>query len=414
MDSCLFHASLIRQGITVSKNASVLAQHTEISSDDFEEIGSPEHTNRSVLAKKAGPSRRKKWLVSFVAVTSVLAACVGLVYWKVIRVQAVIAAHSVEPPPIEVVAAKATTSTLPQYLETIGTIKAIETVQISTEIAGRVVWTALKSGNLVEKDELLVQLDDSIEQAQLKSAVARVELAKLQVQRTSSLLASRVESRQNLDQRQSELAQAEAAVAELNARIAQKSIKAPFGGRVGLTDLSVGSFANPGTALATLTALDRLHVEFAVPQQELEKIAIGRPLALTTDAWPGERFNARVSAVDSSVDPTTRTLRVQAELERADERLRPGLFVEVRVELPAQTERLVVAQTAVQSSATGDMMYVIKDDKAQPVSVTTGQRMDDEIVVETGLQEGDIYVVTGQLRLYPGATVATNVATADK
>jgi multidrug efflux system membrane fusion protein len=219
-----------------------------------------------------------------------------------------------------------------------------------------------------------------------------------------------------LDQRKSDFDQATAAVRQLDARIAQKQVRAPFAGELGLRRINPGQYLNPGDAVATLTALDTLFANFTVPQQELGKVRVGGPVEVIADAFPGRVFTAKVNAIEPVVGSDTRNVSVQALMPNPGGALRPGMYVTARLVLPPQPDALVAPATAIQTSAQGDSVVVIRGPHAarggaaQPVPVQVGRRVGDKVVIASGLKAGDVVITSGQLRVQPGAQVTVTAS----
>ncbi len=217
-------------------------------------------------------------------------------------------------------------------------------------------------------------------------------------------------TQETLQQRQEDLKQADASVEQLDAQIAQMTIRAPFAGQIGLRKVNLGQYVNAGDALATLTALDQLYANFTVPQQRLSNLKVGGAVTVRTDAFPDRVFEAKINAIEPQVAEDTRNVLVQALFDNPDRLLRPGLFVMVNVVLPPQPDAIVVPVTAIQTSASGESVLVVRDNKAIGVAVKTGQRIGERVVVEQGLSPGDHIVTSGQLRVMPGAAVQMTMA----
>ncbi len=296
-------------------------------------------------------------------------------------------------------------------LEAVGTLRAVNEVMLSPETGGRIVEINFKAGGSVEKDALLVQLFDGPERADLAAAKAALKLAETQLGRSERLAPTGADSRERLDQRRAERDQAAATVAQIEARIRQKQIRAPFAGEIGIRRINLGEYLNPGTDVASLTALDLLFVEFTLPQQELSKARPGANVEVTSDAWPGRNFTAEVNAVDPQIGEDTRNVLVQATLNNEDGALRPGMYVTASLVLPPQEDALVLPVTAVMTSAQGNSVVVIRGEKtseggaAEIIPVMSGRRIGDNVVITSGLTAGDVVVTEGQLRVQPGASV---------
>ena len=319
------------------------------------------------------------------------------------------------PPPLPVAAVRAESQSMPRYLTGIGTIVAVHQVTVSPETAGRVVKIVFQSGAAVKKGDLLVQLDDGPERADLAMYQAQARLAEANLKRAETLARQDFATKQTVDQNKSALDQANAGIAKTQAIIAQKQIAAPFEGRLGVRQIDLGQYLQAGTAIVTLTDLDALHVNFTLPEQDRAAVETGQPVEIRADAFPGRVFEGKVTTVEPQVDPQTRTLRVQATLPNPDHALLPGMYVNARVVLPAEPNVVTIPETAVYSSAYGDSVFVLQPDgktkdgkpafKAVQSIVVTGTHHDGKVSIVSGLSAGDMVVKTGQNRLHTGAAV---------
>lgn len=345
-----------------------------------------------------------------ILVTVVILALVlgGLFLWRAARTD------PGAPParqPVSVAATLVTPRDVPASLEAVGTLSAVRSVTLSPEVAGRVTAIRFEAGEYVQSGELLVQLFDAPERADRQAAVARAEFARTQVARSEELAPTGAEPRELLEQRRAERDQAAAAVQQIEARLAQKQIRAPFAGQIGIRRVDLGEYLNPGDPIATLTSLEQLYVEFALPQQELARLDRGAAVTVTSDAFPERTFTARVNAIEPVIGEETRNVTVQAILPNPDGTLRPGMYVTAALELPPQQNALLVPATAIQTTASGNNVIAIRGDApreggtAEIVSIETGRRIGDSVLVTSGLQPGDVIVAEGQLRVQPGAPV---------
>lgn len=349
--------------------------------------------------------------VAIVAVIVFLLIILGGIYlWRAARLSA--ASMSYPRPPVEVSALRVAAETLPLSLDATGSLQAVREVTLAPEVGGRVTAIRFAAGDVVPAGKPLVQLFDGPERADRAAAVARLGFARLQDARSRELAATGAEPRQLLQQRDAERAQAEAAVQQIDARLAQKSVRAPFAGRIGLRRVNPGQYLNPGDPIATLTALDRLYVNFGVPQQALSALHVGGAITVHSDAVPHRPFDARINAIEPIIGNDTRNVSVQAEMDNPGGVLRPGLYVTVGIAQPPRTHAILIPSTAIATSASGDSVFVVRAGKATLVPVTLGGEVGDRTLVDHGLSPGDVVVTTGLIRLQPGAPVKVVAAAA--
>ncbi len=359
------------------------------------------HSDTGVEARRTdAPSRRLPIAVALLALVLVFG---GVFLWRSAKLSASETAYA--PPPVEVSTVTLAAETLPQSLRATGSLQAVQEVMLAPETAGRVVAIRFSAGQQVGRGAPLVQLFDAPERADRAAALSRLRFAEVQLNRSRELDGSGAEPRETLQQREAEVAQARAAIQQVDARLAQKTVRAPFAGQIGIRQVNLGQYANPGDPIATLTALDRLYVNFHVPQQDLTRLQVGGTVSVASDALPGQEFSARINAIEPVVGADTRNIVVQAEMPNPGRALRPGLYVTVGVEQPARAAALLLPTTAIQTSASGESVFVVRDGKAVPVPVTTGGEVGNRTIIQSGLSAGDQVVTTGQLRLQPGAPV---------
>lgn len=333
----------------------------------------------------------------------------GIFLWRTLRLGQ---QPGWDQPATPVAATVVTPQDVPASLDAVGSLRAVREVALSSEVAGRVSAIRFEAGARVGAGALLVQLFDGPERADRQAAQARAAFAQLQVARSEELAPTGAEPRELLEQRRAERDQALAAISQLDARLVQKQVRAPFAGQIGIRRVNPGQFLNPGDAIATLTDLSSLYVEFALPQQDLGLVNAGATVSVVSDAFPDRIFTASVNAIEPQIGEDTRNVIVQARLANPDLALRPGMYVTASLELPPQTGALVVPATAIQTSAQGDSVIVIRADqdarkggKAEIVPVRTGRRIGNNVVVADGLKAGDVVVTEGQLRVQPDAEV---------
>jgi multidrug efflux system membrane fusion protein len=274
-------------------------------------------------------------------------------------------------------------------------------------------------GQAVKTGDPLVQLDDGPEQGDLRNFEAQGRYAAVTLRRNQELLAKQAAAQSVVDQNRSQLDQADASIAKTKALIAQKLIRAPFSGKLGVRQVEVGQYVGAGTAMVTLTDLSELYVNFTLPEQDAAALAVGQEVSFTVDAYPGQSFTAKINAIEPQVSADTRAIKLQATTANSDDKLLPGMFANAHVVLPPRTGVVTVPETAVENTLYGDSVYVIEQDgtdaagkpvlKAKRVPVKTGEHVNGGIAILDGLKPGDAVVALGQNKvLFDGAAVTPN------
>ena len=303
-------------------------------------------------------------------------------------------------------------------LSAVGSISAVQGAIVSTELGGIVSEVGFQSGSEAKKGEVLLKLDSSSEEALLHTAEADLELARANLQRERDLAARKVVSKQELDAAESTFGQKQGTVDNMRAFIAKKQVRAPFDGQLGIRQVNVGQMINSGQQVVSLQALDPVYVDFALPQQELSKLAPGLEALVRTDAVPGREFKGKLTALNSMVDTVTRNVTLQATFENPDHALKPGMFVKINIALPEKGKTLVIPGSAVSYAPYGDSVFVI-DKKKDPKTgketqtlrqafVRVGEARGDFVSVTQGLKAGDEVVSTGVFKLRNGMPVTIN------
>ena len=303
-------------------------------------------------------------------------------------------------------------------LSAIGSVSAVQGAVVSTELGGVVAEIDFQNGGVAKKGDLLMRLDSSAEEAQLHTAQADLELARANLERERNLAERKVVSKQEFDAAQSTFGQKQGAVDNMRSFITKKEVRAPFDGMLGIRQVNVGQMINSGQQVVQLTALDKVYVDFALPQQNLPQLGTGYDARVHADALPGREFKGKVTAINSMVDAVTRNVGVQATLENPDHVLRPGMFVKVDVILPEKSKTLVIPGSAVSYAPYGNSVFVIekgKDPKTGKESqslrqafVRIGEARGDFVSVTEGLKAGDVVVSTGVFKLRNGMPVVIN------
>jgi multidrug efflux system membrane fusion protein len=319
------------------------------------------------------------------------------------------------PPPTPVAAAEATLQSVPKSLGGIGTVWAVHQVTVAPEVGGRIVQIFFEPGAAVRAGDPLVQLNDKPEQGDLANYQAQAKLATLNLERSKKLVGQQFTPQATVDQNQALLEQANAGISKTQAVIAQKLIRAPFSGVLGIRQAELGQYVNPGGAIVTLTNLDALYVNFTLPEQNSSQVAVGQTVRLAVDAYPGRAFAAKVTTIEPQVSADLRLVKLQASLDNPDHALRPGMFARVEVALPPEPAMVTVPETAIDYTVYGDSAFVIREDgkdgagnpvlKVTRTAVKTGDRFDNRVAIVSGLQAGDRVVASGQLKLSNGAAV---------
>ncbi len=387
--------------------------------------GSPEHriasrgqfppaSNDLLPALPAHPVRKLRWAAMGLGIALPIAAALVAIKVSQFRAMGAAVARQVIPPQ-PVTAAEARETDWQPRVSAVGSVMAFQGTVVSTEADGVVRQIKFEAGSLVKAGEELVQLDIEVEEAQLRAAEAAAEWARVSFKRDQDLVASRSVSQSDLDSAESSLKQANAQVDNLRAVIAKKIVRAPFSGKLGIRRVNLGQYLDKGSPVVSLQSLDPVYVEFSLPQQRLGDLAEGLGVVVSSDAYPGQRFEGKVTAVDPDIDPSTRNVRVQATLANADHRLRPGMFVSIDLILARFEKVLVIPTAAVLHAPFGDSVFVIEDGPAGPGGVRTlvaqqrlarlGPRHGDFVVATEGVKAGEKVVSTGAFKLRPGMPV---------
>ncbi|MCG3111177.1 MAG: efflux RND transporter periplasmic adaptor subunit [Candidatus Manganitrophus sp. SB1] len=363
---------------------------------------------------REGSLKRLRWVI--LGVVIVLPIAGGLVGMKVLQFKAMgdAAAQQVMPPE-RVNAAEVREEQWQPRVSSVGTVMAVQGTVVRAEAEGIVREIAFDAGAVVKAGDLLAQLDADIEQTQLRSAEAAAELARLSFKRAKELIESDGISQAQYDSAASNLKQADAQLDNIRAVIAKKTVRAPFSGKLGIRQISVGQLLQRGSPVVSLHSLDPVYVDFSLPQQQLSDPVEGLKVAVASDAFPKQSFGGKITAVNPEIDPATRNVRVQATLANPGGRLRPGMFVSVEMILARSEKVLLIPATAVVHAPFGDSVFVIEEGPAGPGGakplvvrqqfVRLGAQQGDFVVVTEGLKIGERIVSTGVFKLRPGMAV---------
>jgi len=351
------------------------------------------------VAKPVKTQMKSKVRTMSVAVGGLIALVVIIVGIKALQIGKMMSTPMVMPP-TTVSSATVKEEDWAPALSAVGSISAVQGAVVSSELGGVVSQIAFENGGTAKKGDLLLQLDASAEEAQLKSAEADLELARADLQRSRDLVGRKVISKAEIDASESKFKQKEAGVEQMRSMIAKKTVRAPFDGQLGIRQVNVGQMINSGQQVVQLTSLDSLFADFALPQQYLGQLTPGLEVHVTTDALPGHVFPGKVTAINSMVDSSTRNITLQATLENPDHVLRPGMFAKAEVTLPEKHKTLVVPGSAISYAPFGDSVFVIdkkKDEKTGKESqvirqqfVRVGEARGDFVAITQGLKAGEM------------------------
>lgn len=356
---------------------------------------------------------KKRLLLAFLGVLLVIGALAAV---KALQIRAMIAqAANAVPPPETVTTAVARAESWETTLTAVGSLAAVQGVTVSAELPGKVVQIGFEPGVKAEKGELLIRQDTSSEEAQLPGAVAQANLARTVLTRDAEMLADQIISQAAYDVSIANADQAAAQAETIRATIGKKTIRAPFGGRLGIRQVNLGQLLREGDPIVTLQSLDPIYVDFTLPQQEISRLRSGLPVRVTCDCLPGAAIGGSITAVNPLVDAETRNIKLQATVANRGEKLRPGMFVNVEIGLPVRKKVLAVPATAVLYAPYGDSVFVVVPGKegkgghaVRQQFVRLGEKLGDYVAVIEGLKEGDTVVSTGVFKLRNGQEVVVD------
>ncbi|OGT53913.1 MAG: hypothetical protein A3F17_02825 [Gammaproteobacteria bacterium RIFCSPHIGHO2_12_FULL_41_15] len=358
-------------------------------------------------------------------------------------------AHMAPPAPA-VTVAKVESKAWQPSLSAVGTLQAVNGVNVSPEVPGTVTKILFQSGKIVSADQPLVQLDDSTDQQNLRSALAQLQLKTVSYEQQTELLTEHATSKIALDQAKAALESAKADVANAQHAISEKLVRAPFAGKIGIRKINLGEYVTPGQAIVSLQSMNPLYLQFFLPEQDLSVVQVGQSVTATVDTYKGEQFVGRITAINAEVDDQTRNIEVQATIPNKDLRLYPGIFANVSVQLKQHQRVMVIPETAVSYSLYGDAVYVVNQQpvtsaptakssagtevatvaKTKPATVTeattdvkanpdltyrvteqfisVGLRQGSEVSILKGLKVGDWVVTSGQQKLHNNDVIRIN------
>jgi membrane fusion protein, multidrug efflux system len=355
----------------------------------------------------------KRMVIMLVAVAVVFGGVFGFQAFKAVMIKKFMS--SMSAPPQTVSATKAALSPWQPNIEAVGTLRAVKGADLSLEVSGVVDTITFNSGDDVQQGALLLKLRSDDDAAKLVSLQATAQLSEITYQRDLKQFKIQAVSQATLDTDAANLKNANAQVAEQQAVLDKKSLRAPFDGHLGIRAVDLGQYLSAGTAVVTLQALDPIYMDFFVPQQAVDQVRIGQTITVKVDAFKGQTFAGEISAINPRVDATTRNIQVRATLKNPDHKLLPGMYATVDIATGAPQNYITLPQTSITYNPYGDTVYVVDskstgpDSKPQLVArqtfVTTGSTRGDQVAVLKGVNEGDTVVTSGQIKLHNGSLV---------
>ena len=353
--------------------------------------------------------------VIFIFLLLLVIAGLGFIKYQQIQ-QGMAMMASNTPPPASVEATTVLNTQWQPRVSAVGTLTAREGIDVSNEVEGIIEKIHIESGQQVKQGDLLVSLNDDVEQADLISFKAQEKLARTLFKRNEDMWKKKSISETEFDNAYSNLQVAQANVSQTRARIAKKSIRAPFDGVLGIRHVSTGQYVSPGTMLVSLQDYSILYSDFAVPEKQVPDLTQGLEVHLRVSAYDDRVFVGKVQAVDAKVDEATRNISVRAELANEDGLLRPGMYADIALMLDQSAERIVVPATSIVYSSFGDALFIVeKNDEgnmiARRVQITIGEQRGDLIAITSGLSGGEQVVQAGVSKLANNSPVSINQQT---
>lgn len=334
------------------------------------------------------------------------------------------------PPPVAVSASQVQSENWLKKLPALGTVEALHAVTISPEVGGVVSDILFESGHQVEAGQILIRLNDDAEQAELNRYKAQLNLARVALERSQKLTKSRATSAAELDQKEAQQDEAKALVQQAESIIRKKNLTAPFPGVLGIRQVNLGQYLQPGTSIVTLTDASKVYVNFTRPESDRAALSVGQTVHVQVDAYPGRVFEGTLTSIDPKIDRHTRTISLQATFDNTEAFLTPGMFAEVTIILPQPDTFLVIPETAVDFSLHGSSVFLIHQTDAEghhiPIKILPDAQLENvsdaplsvmrvyvDVVdrqnglaaIKTGLEPQQYVVSAGQLKLQNGARV---------
>jgi multidrug efflux system membrane fusion protein len=360
------------------------------------------------------PVRMIRWFIIVgLLLVLLVGALVGFNSFRAMKIAEFFANN--KPPPTVVTAAEAKSEVIPNLLNAVGDLAAVHQVNVTSDVNGRITEIMFKAGSTVKAGTPLVQLFDGPDQGDLASFKAQAKVAELNLDRAKQLAARQFGPQATVDTAQAAYDQAQAGIAKTEAVISQKLVRAAFDGVLGTRRVEVGQYLTAGTQIVSLTDLSAVYANFTVTEKDSGTLKVGQTVRIAVDAYPGRKFEGKLTAIEPQISSDTRNIRVQATIQNPEGILKPGMFATTTVVLPDKPAVITVPETAVDYTLYGDSVYLITEKKtddgktslnAVRTFVQTGDRIDGRAVIVRGLKAGDKVVQVGQLKLQSGAAVS--------
>ena len=362
------------------------------------------------------PKTRKRMIIMLIIVALAIGLLVGFNLFKAHKISQYMASQGA---PVQTVSAtKAEMQRWQPTLESVGTLRAAQGADLALDVSGLVTEVAIRSGQEVNKGDLILKLRDKDTRAALNQASAALSLAQLSYERARKQLKVHAIAQAAFDNAAADLKVKRATVAQQQALVDKKELRAPFAGRVGIITLSPGAYLNAGTEVVTLQQIDPILIDFNLPQKDLPRLKVGETVHVTIDGLNSQTFDGELTAISPKVAADTRNVMVEARLPNPGGKLQPGMFARISIDAGAPRQHLTLPQTAITYNPYGSTVFVVqekqvkdKDGKTstqktvQQQFVTTGDTRGDQVAIVKGLEEGDQVVTSGQLKLKNGTPV---------
>jgi membrane fusion protein, multidrug efflux system len=355
----------------------------------------------------------KRMVIMLIAVAIVFGGIFGFQAFKAAMIKKFMS--SMSAPPQTVSATKAEYSQWQPQIEAVGSLRAVKGADLSLEVSGVVDTISFNSGDDVKQGDLLLKLRAADDTAKLESLQATAELSELTNQRDLKQFKIQAVSQATLDTDAANLKNAKAQVAQQQAILDKKFLRAPFAGHLGIRAVDLGQYLSAGTAIVTLQALDPIFLDFFVPQQSVDQIRIGQAVTAKVDAFRDQTFPGEISAINPKVDASSRNVQIRATLKNPDHKLLPGMYATVDIATGAPQNYITLPQTTITYNPYGNTVYVVDNKSAQPdgkpqliarqTFVTTGATRGDQVAVLKGVKAGDMIVTAGQIKLHNGSPI---------